>query len=118
MKTRGRDFQCGSSSHSDKVSPLKEDVNDDQTPINPPPLTDEAIRAALFKIAQAITTQSQAITAQAQAMASQANQEVVLQANQQVATLVCHLRDFTRMNPPTFYGSKVEKDPYEFIDEI
>ena len=22
------------------------------------------------------------------------------------------------MNPPTFYGSKVEEDPHEFIDEI
>ena len=22
------------------------------------------------------------------------------------------------MNPPTFYGSKVEEDPQEFIDEI
>ena len=28
------------------------------------------------------------------------------------------LRDFTRMNPPSFYGSKVEEDPQEFIDEI
>ena len=28
------------------------------------------------------------------------------------------LRDFTRMNPPTFYGSKVDEDPQEFIDEV
>ena len=26
--------------------------------------------------------------------------------------------DFTRINPPTFYRSKVEEDPQEFIDEI
>ena len=29
-----------------------------------------------------------------------------------------HLRDFTRMNPPTFYGSKVEEDLQEFVDEV
>ena len=28
------------------------------------------------------------------------------------------LRDFIRMNPPTFYGSKVKEDPQEFIDEV
>ncbi|XP_069145902.1 uncharacterized protein [Solanum lycopersicum] len=28
------------------------------------------------------------------------------------------LRDFTRMNPPNFYGSKVEEDSQEFIGEI
>ena len=28
------------------------------------------------------------------------------------------LRDFTRINPHTFDGYKVEEEPYEFIDEI
>ncbi|XP_069148088.1 uncharacterized protein [Solanum lycopersicum] len=28
------------------------------------------------------------------------------------------LRDFSRMNPPTFYGSKVDEEPQEFIDEV
>ena len=32
--------------------------------------------------------------------------------------MASHLRDFTIMNPPTFYGSKVEEDPQEFIDKI
>ena len=32
--------------------------------------------------------------------------------------MASRLRDFTRMNPPTFYQSKVEEDPQEFIDEI
>ena len=27
-------------------------------------------------------------------------------------------RDFTKMNPPTFYGSTVKEHPQEFIDEI
>ena len=50
-------------------------------------------------------------------MMAQANQEVVPRANQHVGTITSRLRYFTRINPPTFYGSKVEKDPEEFIDE-
>ena len=46
------------------------------------------------------------------------NREVVPRPNQHVGTMASHLREFTRMNPPTFYGSKVEEDPHEFIDEI
>ena len=49
-------------------------------------------------------------------MTAQDNRDVVPRAHQQVATMDSHLRDFTRMNPPTFDGSKVEKDPQEFID--
>ena len=32
--------------------------------------------------------------------------------------MTSHLRNFIRMNPPIFYGYKVEEDPQEFIDEI
>lgn len=81
-------------------------------------MTDGAIKAALFQMAQAITTQAQGPTTQAQAMTTQANREVVPRANQQVATMASRLRDFTRMNPPTFYGSKVKEDQHEFIEEI
>ena len=28
------------------------------------------------------------------------------------------LRDFTRMNPPIFTGSKTSEDPQEFVDEV
>jgi len=28
------------------------------------------------------------------------------------------LGDFTRMNPSTFFGSKVDEDPQNFIDEV
>ncbi|TMX03162.1 hypothetical protein EJD97_017964 [Solanum chilense] len=66
----------------------------------------------------AIITQAQAASTQAQAMTTQANREVVPRAHQKVATMDSHLRDFTQMNPHTFYGSKVEEDPQEFIDEI
>ena len=86
--------------------------------MNPPCLTDEKIRVALFQISQAITIQEQAATTQAQSMTTQSNREVVPRAHQQVFIMASCLRDFTRMKPPTFYGSKVKEDPQEFIDEI
>ncbi|TMW95908.1 hypothetical protein EJD97_008191 [Solanum chilense] len=98
-----------------EVPPIEEDVSDDQVPLNPP-LTDSYIRAVLFQISQVITTQAQFATTQAQSMTAQANREVVPRANQQVVTMASCLKDFTRMNPPTFYGSKVEEDSQKFID--
>ena len=68
-------------------------------------------------MAQAITTEAQVVTTQAQAMASQANQVVVPRANRHVGTMASRLKDFTRMNPPTFYGFKMEEHPQEFIYE-
>ena len=49
----------------DQVPPLDEDMNDNKNPVDPP-LTDCAIRFAIFQKAQAITTQEQNATAQAQ----------------------------------------------------
>ena len=74
-------------------------------------MTDGNIRATFLQMAQDITTQSQAITTQVQAMTPQANLEVVPPRNQHVISMASRLRDFTRMNPPTFYGSKVKEDP-------
>ncbi|TMW80384.1 hypothetical protein EJD97_020673 [Solanum chilense] len=63
----------------DQVPPIEEDVNDDQAPANPPPLTNENIWAALLQMAQA--------------MMSQSNPEVLPMENEQVATMAYHLRD-------------------------
>ena len=79
----------------DQVPPLEKDVNDDQDSVNPLHLTDEAIRSALFQMAQVFTTQAQDATTQAQVVTAQANQEVVPQANEQVATMASRLRYFT-----------------------
>lgn len=80
-------------------------------------MADVDVREAFLQMDQAITTQAQVITTQAQAMTTQAYREVVPRGHQQVSTMASHLRDFTKINPPTLYRSKLEIYPQEFIHE-
>ncbi|XP_069143478.1 uncharacterized protein [Solanum lycopersicum] len=106
------------SSHGYEAPPLDEDANIEHASVNPPPLMDQNIRTTLIQMAQAIITQAQSSTTQDQAMKNQANREVVPHPHQQVTNMAFCLRDFTRMNPPFFYESKVYEYPQEFIDEV
>ena len=47
--------------YGDQVSPLEEDANMEQAPVNPPPLTDGDIRASLIQLNQDSTVQEQAM---------------------------------------------------------
>ena len=66
-----------------------------QVAVNPPAMIDGEVRAVLFKIAQAITTQAQAIRAQA-------NREVVPHENQHASSVASCVRDLTRINHVIF----------------
>ena len=101
-----------------KVPPLEEEANAKQASVDPPPLTNENIRTSLLQMDQTITIQAQVSTTQSKGMTAQENREVVPRPHQQVTTNVSRLRAFTRMNHPAFYGSKVDEDPQEFIDEV
>ena len=51
-------------------------------------------------------------------MTAQANQDIAPRPHQQETTMASRLRDFSQSNPPTFYGSKVDENPQEFIYEV
>ena len=55
-----------------------------------------------------MTNQSQTVATQAQA-----NREV-----EHGSTMTSRLRDFTTMNPPMFYGSKMNEDPKDLVDKV
>ena len=43
---------------------------------------------------------------------------MVLRFNVVQSTMTSRFRDFLRMNPPIFHGSKVEEDHQEFLDGV
>uniref|UniRef100_M1DI36 Uncharacterized protein n=2 Tax=Solanum TaxID=4107 RepID=M1DI36_SOLTU len=51
-------------------------------------------------------------------MTTQANRKANSPMNPNVGKVATRIRDFTRMNPHEFHGSKVYEGPQEFSDEI
>ncbi|KAK4712764.1 hypothetical protein R3W88_018671 [Solanum pinnatisectum] len=51
-------------------------------------------------------------------LAAQVTSDARVQVNPNARKTTSRIRDFKRMNPPTFFGSKVEEDPQGFIDEL
>ena len=51
------------------------------------------------------------------ALAQMAN-AIAMQAGRNVPTPALRIRDFTRMNPPEYFGSKANEDLQDFIVEI
>ncbi|KAH0658138.1 hypothetical protein KY289_026886 [Solanum tuberosum] len=80
-----------------------QDPQVNQASINPPTMTDVEIRSAFLTLALT--------------MMSQANRVVGPHMNPNMNIVASGLRDFTRMNPPVFFGSEVREDPQEFVDE-
>ena len=51
-------------------------------------------------------------------MMPQANLEVGPNVQQNASTMSSNMRDITRMNPIILFGSKVNEDPKDFLDEV
>src|SRR5688572_21980714 len=49
---------------------------------------------------------------------AQMSNAIAMQAGRNAPNQAPRIRDFTRMNPPEFYGSKPNEDPQDFIEEI
>jgi len=105
----------------------EENVNEEvppQVPQDPQVTNDEGamttveIRAALQTLTQLMMVQTQAVTTQTQALTAQANREVRPWVEPNVRTMASRLRDFTRMNPLIFLGSKMNEDQQEFLEDV
>ncbi|TMW81050.1 hypothetical protein EJD97_012431 [Solanum chilense] len=70
----------------------------------PPEMTNGEIREALLDLARSMTTY--------------VNRGIEPKVNIVESTITSRLRDFVRMNPPIFLGSKVGEDPQEFLDGV
>ena len=53
-----------------------------------------------------------------QVLATQVSRDTRVQVVPYDSTTTSRIRDFTRINTPTYYGSKVEEDPQRFIHEV
>ena len=76
-------------------------------------MTYAKLRATLMNFTEIMIDKSHVVNNH---FVSKANQGLRPQPN--TITLASKIRDFIRMNPQTFHGSKVEKHPYGFIDKV
>ena len=53
-----------------------------------------------------------------QVLSTQVSKDSRVQVNPNSSTTTSRIRNFTRMNPLTFFGSKVEGNPKVFVDEV
>ena len=76
-------------------------------------MTNPELRDALMNLIQLMRAQAKIFINH---LVAQVNQGDSPQPNESTPT--SRIRDFVRMNPYTFHGTKVDKDPQSFIDEI
>ena len=98
----------------EKISPQVEQVpQGDQVPIGgqgndvlvvPPELSYRDIREAFLALSRVVTTQ--------------ANFSMVCRMDVAESNMKYQLREFVRMNPHIFHGSKVGEDPHEFLNGV
>ena len=93
--------------HVPQVFPMPQD------PFVEGDMTNAELRDALMNLTQLMTAQAQVVNNH---FVAQANQGFESQPN--VSTPASRIRDFMRMNPPTFHGTKVDDDPHGIINDV
>ncbi|KAK4707056.1 hypothetical protein R3W88_033395 [Solanum pinnatisectum] len=103
MNTRGRPARrVGEKNVNEGVPP--QGTQDVQVPVKVPDMMNQEIMPAFLILARA--------------MAAQATRNVRPRVNANEGTKASKLKEFMRMNPLVFLGSKVGEDPQEFLDEL
>lgn len=90
----------------------------DTVSVVPPLMLNGEIRVAILNLSQAMNSQDNIVTNYVQAMTTQVNREVVPHVPHYGSTTTSHFRDFNRIKPSTFYWSKEDEDPHDFLDEV
>ncbi|TMX02854.1 hypothetical protein EJD97_019545 [Solanum chilense] len=81
-----------------------QDPKNPQLPIEEGAMSNVAIRANIHTLNQGLATQ--------------VARDSMVHVNPNARSSVSRIWDFTRMNPPTFFGSKVEEDQQGFVVEV
>lgn len=90
-----------------------------EDPVAPTPsMRDGEIRSAFLNMDQAMTSQANTFTSQVQSMTGQVNKEVGPRMPHHTTSMASRLRDFTRMNHPMLFRSRVDEQTQEFLDEV
>lgn len=87
-----------------QVPALEPDVIGHEVSVVPPLMTNGEIREDFHNLAQAMTSQDNAFTSQYKAITVHANKELGPRIPPHAKSMASHLRDFTRINPPMFFG--------------
>ncbi|WMV46733.1 hypothetical protein MTR67_040118 [Solanum verrucosum] len=108
LKSYYEKIMDGERNHVRRNRNVRENVRQEvpQVPVNPlvEQVTSDEFRDAFHALAQATTAQE--------------NREVVAPIKPRVGIAATWVRDFTRMNPLEFHGSKFDEYPQEFIGEV
>ena len=80
------------------------DHQNPQVPIKEGSMSNVEIRSAIHSLIQVFATK--------------VARDAWVKVNPNASIIPSRIKDFTRMNPPTFFGSKVEEDRQGFVDEM
>ncbi|TMX04190.1 hypothetical protein EJD97_010881, partial [Solanum chilense] len=85
---------------------------------NQVPIMEEGNEVLVVLLKMANGEIREALLTLARAMTTQVNRDIGLRVNAMESTMTSRFRDFRRMNPPIFFGSKVGEDPQPFLDIV